>query len=183
MPNGVSTPGEPGHPEDASTASDVVDELRVELLRRGRTCTGRLTSGSMSPTIEAGDEVVVAPVRALRPGLVVLFRSEGRLTVHRLLGRGARRGRWLEKGDRNPLASEIDEADLLGEVVEVRKPDGTLSLDGARARAAGRAIAALGRLAAGLEGSRIPGSRIALRIVRRAADALLRGAARPRGSG
>ncbi len=131
----------------------------------------------MAPTIEAGDEVVVEPVAAARRGMVILFRREGRLTVHRIVGRRA--GEWIEMGDRNVDAGRVAESELLGRVVLVRKPNGTLRLTGVRARLAGLAIAGLRRLEAGLVERQPGGSGLALRAVRRAADVLIRGAARP----
>lgn len=162
--------------------STAVDELRIEHLLRGGSCCGRLSSGSMAPTIDIDDEVLVEPLVEPRRGMVVLFRKEGRLTVHRLVGRTGT-GEWLEMGDRNDEAAPVAAEDLLGRVALVRKAAGTVRLSGARARVAGIAIAVLKRLQVGLAPSGraggLPGSGLALRVARRMADVVIRGAARP----
>jgi hypothetical protein len=114
------------------TDRGLIEDMWVELLQRSEAQWGSLRSGSMAPTICAGERVLVrAGAPRPCPGDIVLFRKDGQLVVHRLIRRcrASESGVWIEKGDLNPLGGELAEQDILGTVTAVEKPGGVLRLD------------------------------------------------------
>jgi signal peptidase I len=69
-----------------------------------------IVSGSMEPSIRAGDIVVAAPpdMADIGPGTVVVFDNAGRLTTHRIAAVGED-GTYATKGDANP---EVDSSPI-----------------------------------------------------------------------
>ncbi len=78
-------------------------ELIAEEFRAGREVRFRVTGSSMVPTVWPGDVIVVRPVDAgpVRPGGLLLFRRDGRLVVHRVVGRSLRENslQFITRGD------------------------------------------------------------------------------------
>lgn len=68
----------------------------TEALARAGVVAVRVETGSMAPTVSAGDSVLVRARRGVA-GEVVLIRTPGAPTLHRLVGRAA--GRWVHAGD------------------------------------------------------------------------------------
>ncbi|HZW04547.1 MAG TPA: signal peptidase I [Anaerolineaceae bacterium] len=71
-----------------------------------------VTSGSMSPTFEAGDLIVVTrPPEQLEPGMVLTLMVDGEIVTHRLMEIRAD-GSLVTQGDANPIADEWGSADV-----------------------------------------------------------------------
>jgi hypothetical protein len=120
--------------------SDILDAA-VELMgRSGRLGTVRVRGTSMEPTLCETNVVAVdfAPRRVQR-GDLVLFRQNDLLIVHRLVGRGRRRGvaPYLRaRGDaRIRLDPPVAPDWVVGRVVALDSGHGWRSLRGGRARA------------------------------------------------
>jgi hypothetical protein len=92
------------------------------------------TGGSMLPLIRPGDRLLVRfGETAARRGDVIVFRHEGLIVAHRVVGSRERDGqrRILAKGDNEPRATEdVGPADLLGVVRAVDRGSGRLSSRG-----------------------------------------------------
>jgi hypothetical protein len=75
----------------------------MDVLRAGGAVCLAATGHSMTPAIRSGDRLTVEPLRE-RPGIgaVLACESEGRLVVHRLVGRDG--GRAVVRGDTAPAA-------------------------------------------------------------------------------
>jgi Uncharacterised nucleotidyltransferase len=125
----------PALPEDAHAFEDTVlrdclagfDRLRLTV-----------TGDCMRPALQAGDTVVLAPVRSAPPrfGDVVLLRHPAGLRLHRLIWRPPGL-RWRTKGDRAVFCDPaLARADLLATVVASEPPRGTV-------RSAWRALVSL----------------------------------------
>ena len=91
----------------------------------------RVSSSSMRPRLNEGDEVAIEPVshRRLVPGDVVVFGTEGAgLVVHRLIWRDhplGRPTRIFTKGDALGYLDQATTPDrILGRVVSIRRGDG-----------------------------------------------------------
>jgi signal peptidase len=107
-----------------------------------------VTSDSMAPTLSPGDGFVAVPPAVAGPverGDVVVFRSDGRLTTHRVVGHTD--GGFLTRGDANPVTDQAggDPPVRPAQVVAVAwRPGGTvLALPGVGA-AVGAVRGALG---------------------------------------
>ena len=82
----------------------------------------RIASGSMAPTLQPGDEIVVRPVplEQIWVGDLILFTHQGQLVCHRLVEMSA--GAMLTRGDAASSAGErIARDQVLGKVVRIRK--------------------------------------------------------------
>jgi hypothetical protein len=89
-------------PNPPSSYTGVVAQLVREQAARGVPFRFRVTSGSMAPLIEAGDEVVIRAAQppALRPDDLVLVDAGGLFVLHRLRA-VLPDGRLVTHGDRN----------------------------------------------------------------------------------
>ena len=108
----------------------MVVDLVVDLLQSGYRVRLQVGGGSMAPTIQSGDTVVIEPIR-LRDlartdvvGSVVLCREQfGRMRLHRAVGRCADNpGHLITRGDSQPdcdLPRRMD--DVLGRVVRIER--------------------------------------------------------------
>jgi hypothetical protein len=119
------------------------EALAMEILRSGRALRFRATGGSMHPLLKNLDVLVARPVEgsAIRLGEVVLYRGgEGRLVVHRVVGRGqSEHGEFLMirgdavKGPPSPVAPSR----VLARVVAVERGGKATSLDTPQTRVGG----------------------------------------------
>lgn len=82
-----------------------------------------ILSGSMDPSLEVGDMVVVreVPASSVRPGDVIQFGSGGEAVVHRVVEVRQEGGNWffITKGDANPSPdpTPVSSVQLMGKVV------------------------------------------------------------------
>lgn len=92
-----------------------------------------VTSGSMSPTIRAGDAIVISrPPEVLEKGMVVTMQVDGRVVTHRVIRVDAD-GDFVTQGDANPTADDWE-----GVTVRV------VGVQRLRVPLLGKALAALG---------------------------------------
>jgi signal peptidase I len=146
----VENSGTPKRTAAVLTNASLLGELGQEmLLYRGR-CWGRQTSDSMGPFLRSGDRILAERVTVdqLRFGDIAVFTRTGQLVTHRILSVRRRPGRaiWREKGDANLEATLIPAASILGRVVEVESPWGSMHLIAGRGRALQIALAIYSRL-------------------------------------
>ncbi len=131
-----------------TSQQNVVSDLIREEMAQGTPFRFRVISGSMSPLIAAGDEIVVERAGAdrLRRGDIVLYTVGGTFHTHRLLARRRHGGAILlmTKGDAalNPDQPWREEL-LLGKVVAIKRRDRTIDLEGGKWRAMNRLLGVL----------------------------------------
>jgi signal peptidase I len=112
---------------------NIVSDLIREEMAQGTAFRFRVISGSMSPLIASGDEILVERASAdkLRRGDIVLYTAGGAFHTHRLLARRRRGGATLlvTKGDTslNPDQPWREEQ-LLGKVVAIRRENRMVDL-------------------------------------------------------
>lgn len=86
---------------------------------------GYVTSGSMAPSLSAGDGYVLVTVDEPRPGDIVTYRSDaqGELVTHRIVDETA--DGYLTRGDANPTTDQaagidpVDRSQILGTVLTI----------------------------------------------------------------
>jgi signal peptidase I len=116
----------PDHPSYHQTIS----ELLLAELDRGKVVTLLVTSTSMAPILQAGDQIGVqkCPVQNLRRGDMILIRRETDYVTHRLIDTHGQN--WIAKGDNSHTADlPFSEADILGRVTAITKNRRTISMD------------------------------------------------------
>lgn len=101
-------------------------------------------TGSMSPLIHAGDQVLVARIipEKVCTGDIVVFRRGDYIIVHRALRKRetARGIRFKEKGDGTYSSRSFFADDLIGKVIAVRRGDKILGLNSPCGRLASFAL-------------------------------------------
>jgi signal peptidase I len=119
------------------------EALATEVLRTGSALRFRATGGSMHPFIKHGDVLVARPTdgSTVRLGDVVLYRaSEGRLVVHRVVGRAHndREGSLKIRGDalRGPPCLVVPSC-VLARIVAVERNGESMSLEAPQTRIVG----------------------------------------------
>lgn len=114
----------------AKVPAPVLSELWEELLIERETCWGRVVSDSMYPMIKRGDQVLVqrALLDKVRFGDIVVFRKNGELTTHRVLGKREISGEchFLEKGDASLQSSLVPAKNIIGRVSIIRNSGKTV---------------------------------------------------------
>jgi hypothetical protein len=123
---------------EASPTMDPRDLARnavLETWRRDRAQDWiEATGGSMLPLIRPGDRLLVRfGETAARRGDVIVFRHDGLIVAHRVVGGRQRDGerQLIAKGDNEPKATEdVRPADLLGVVRAVDRGSGRVSSRG-----------------------------------------------------
>jgi hypothetical protein len=148
---GVQSDVDALHEDDGCSIADGIltcddedfEALAMEILRSGKALRFRATGGSMHPFIRNLDVLVASAAEgsAIRLGEVVLYRgAEGRLVVHRVVGRGQNEhGESLKvRGDavKGPPCP-VGLSRILARVVAVERGGRARSLDGPDARIVG----------------------------------------------
>ncbi len=99
----------------------------------------RVLSGSMSPAIETGDLVSIAPCswKECRTGDIIVFKRGYTLVSHRLLLKIRFGGRafLFQAGDAMSRGELIEPESIVGRCTEVRKKNASVSLENARVNA------------------------------------------------
>ena len=154
-----------------ANASNLLLDLTTELLSQGTTVRFRPSGRSMYPSIREGELITVEPVvaRDVKPGDIVLYRSERGLIAHRVVGSSPTQSSVLSphyflRGDASlscdqPVAAQ----QILGRVVGVQRDGCSVALASRGAKMWHKAR----RLASGLKGWIYPagtGSRLDLRV-------------------
>lgn len=111
----------------------------------------RVSSGSMAPLLQVGDEVGVQPVkpRQLRPGDIVVISEHDQFLTHRFIGlrQGPSGPVIITQGDRVRLVDRPwTEQQLLGRAVSRRRQSRVLWLDFGVGQRLNRGLAALSHL-------------------------------------
>jgi signal peptidase I len=118
--------------------ADVITEMLDEALRLKGQAWFRVLSGSMYPLIEINDRVLVRDINPaeVRPGDVVLFKSDGVYVTHRVIQfeRKGRRPMVLQKGDASAHASLIAPDSIVGKVTAVEKQGRVLDITAGRGK-------------------------------------------------
>ncbi len=129
---------------------DAVDALADDSLRAGQAINLTLTTPSMLPTLQPGDQVIVRGARAdeLRLGDIVLIQAGAARIAHRLIG-------WrrvddvaclVTKGDHAPVADAIClPTDLCGIIIAAQRGERRLNFQSAGARGVNRLLAFFSR--------------------------------------
>ena len=114
-------------------AENILEEMWQEARQKGKRLSFRIMSGSMSPTIEAGNVVRVkrVPPSRMRTGDIAAFYVDSRVVVHRLIGK-TRRGRRLKfchRGDAASSSGKISADSLIGKVAVIEKEGYEINLE------------------------------------------------------
>ena len=118
------------------------DDVALALLREGQAVRFRAAGLSMEPSIRDGDAITVSPLPtgAALAGDVLLYRADGRLLAHRVIGR-AESGVLLVRADAPGWEEErVAEVDVLGRIEHIDRSSRPLL-----ARGLFRRLAALSR--------------------------------------
>ena len=112
--------------------SCILNDLWEALLIKHETCWARVVSDSMSPAIRRGDQVLVEKTSSdkVRFGDIIVFKRNGTLTTHRVIGKYEFGGEcyFREKGDAGLQSSLVPARDIIGRVVVVRNPSKSLTV-------------------------------------------------------
>ena len=111
-----------------------LQELWSELYEKKGESWLTVLSGSMAPTIQIGDRVLVKSVEPgqIRFGDIIVFKEADRFIAHRAIGRRVNGQRiiFLQKGDSNAFAGEVYAENIIGKVFCIKKEHRTIELDG-----------------------------------------------------
>jgi hypothetical protein len=120
-----------------------VEELAVDLLRRGSPLRVKARGGSMTPFVRDGDVALVEPAAPADVGIgdVICYETtSGTLRLHRLIARDPRG--VVARGDALAGVEVVEGTRLLGKVVAVERHGTIRRFDTRLARWRNRAIAA-----------------------------------------
>lgn len=105
-------------------------DLVAEVVRDAGSASLRVTGLSMLPAIRPGDVLQVehqAP-EELRPGQIILYSRNGKLTAHRIVSIAG--GYFLTRGDRLPTCDlPVRSREVIGRVESIRRKARTVSPD------------------------------------------------------
>ena len=97
-------------------AADII----ADLLSRGHSVRFRAAGHSMHPIIRCDDYLLVAPLKSIRPGDVVLTRADRGLTAHRVTS--VANGVVITRGDNAPGDDDpLERARVLGVVTHAER--------------------------------------------------------------
>ena len=111
----------------------ILTEMWQEVCRSGGTVSFRISSASMSPTLEVGDIVTVNKVEParIRVGDILAFQVGQNVVVHRITGKS----RWHQqrsfhhRGDAGGLTGNIEARYIIGKILSVKRDGHEISLD------------------------------------------------------
>lgn len=113
---------------------DLDQEIIKELIRQGferkQRFKFKVTSLSMAPMLQSGDNVIISPVNVayLKPGDMVVITQNKDLIIHRLTTI-RQNGTYLTKGDSLPFVDPpLNSGDILGQVVVIEKKQLSINL-------------------------------------------------------
>lgn len=110
--------------QDVAQAS-VIASLYIQALREGEALWFRVSSGSMEPTLNIGDQVRIEPAKPkdIHNGEIAAFETAQGLVIHRIVHyiQTGTSVRLLEMGDVDLRASWVEEPAVVGRVVAVRR--------------------------------------------------------------
>jgi signal peptidase I len=99
----------------------------------GREMSLTVSGTSMEPFLRAGDQVTVRPVGSgsIRRGDIIAFRNEGRVIIHRIVGRREFDGDsfYCQKGDNLDGWTLVPTEAIIGKAVSVRGRGGEAHMD------------------------------------------------------
>lgn len=99
----------------------------------GKISTFRCEGRSMLPLIAPGSMVSIEhlPAEKIKLGEIIAFRRSSHLVVHRVLKEYHHQGNlfFLEKGDSNLRAGIVEEKNVLGKIVKVKRGRKPITLD------------------------------------------------------
>jgi len=128
---------------------ELAAEFVPEILEREGEAWARAASSSMAPLIQVGDELRVVPLdpALVRRGMILAYRDERRLIVHRVLANGPQG--VVTKGDALAKPDGLIGWDrIVGRIVAIRTPSGrTMELDRFPRPLIDRAVSVVARLA------------------------------------
>ena len=108
-------------------AQDLPDALQLPLLNS--MVVPRVVSSSMTPTIQAGDELEIGPPTSLTLGAIVVFRIDTMLVCHRITAIGSQ-GMLSTRGDATQGACEVVQpGSVIGVVTGVLREGTHVSLE------------------------------------------------------
>ncbi len=107
--------------------------LLRDSLQQGRPTNLTVTSNSMTPLLQTGDQITLEPVRVsqLEPGDIITFATENHLITHRFWGLAASQGesQLHTRGDRTLCFDpSVAATNLVGRVIRRRRQESTLDL-------------------------------------------------------
>jgi len=116
----------------------MLNELWEQLLIDNGECWGKIISSSMHPVIKRGEQVLVerALVGKVRFADIIVFKRNGQLIIHRVLGKHNFReeSHFLEKGDATLLAGFVPVEKVIGRVRAIKKSHRTIQTISGRGR-------------------------------------------------
>ena len=99
----------------------------------GKISTFKCEGGSMLPLVAPGSMVSIEhlPAKKIRLGEIIAFKRSSGLVVHRVLQKYHCKENlfFLEKGDSNLRAGIVEEKEVLGKVIKVKKGRKSITLD------------------------------------------------------
>lgn len=130
--------------------SEIIQEMQDELFRRNGQGWFRILSSSMYPLIEINDRILVhvATPAEIRLKDVILFKSDGVLVAHRVIGidRKNNKTNVLQKGDASADAGLIAPESIVGKVTAVEKKGRLLDITAGRGKMLNRFLAIKSRM-------------------------------------
>ena len=106
----------------------------IEIYKKvGKISTFKCEGGSMLPLIAPGSTISIEhlPAKKIRLGDIIAFKRSSGLVVHRVLQKYHHKENlfFLEKGDSNPRAGIIEEKEVLGKIVKIKRERKSITLN------------------------------------------------------
>ncbi|MCK5423202.1 MAG: signal peptidase I [Deltaproteobacteria bacterium] len=110
-----------------SSTKDTQKLWEIYLKERGKAWL-KVASGSMSPMIPIGASILVKKchLKDIIPSDIIVFKSNGKLIVHRVLQKN--KDQILQAGDNFSLPSLIHKRSIIGQVALIRGPKSVIDL-------------------------------------------------------
>ncbi len=114
-------------------AEELTQGLMEIYKKVGKITTFKCEGRSMLPLVAPGSIVSIEhlPAKKIRLGDIIAFRRSSGLVVHRVLKKyhHQRNLFFLEKGDSNFRAGKVEEKEVLGKVIKVKRGEKPITLD------------------------------------------------------